>query len=747
MKNALLRKVLPIILVVLAANSCSNQLLRKPASGGLASLTVKVTSATLSKIVARQSGSRDILPDPLSPSDLTYRVELNNGSAPIVRDGLTAGGIVIDGLAVGTWSLTVTGYQTLGQDLFSATTSVDLAAGPNPISLTLDSLVTSGTGHGDLAVTLSWTAGQIDSASAYWVTDNTNLRATPLASGVSAVDISSSGLTISETAIASGTYYLTIDLKKNGVLAATVIECVRIFDNRQSVATFALDGQISQPPAAPTSLTIQSRPIGEIVFIWNDKSNIETGYGFSSDGGSTWTSLPADSTSYTVTSLPSVDTTYEVRASNYFGSSAAISYFFQPRRLFYDANGGTGAPSDTWVYDANGGPLNATASVLLPGGMARPGYIFSAWNTQADGLGTSYNPGDTLLLSATDITLYAQWANTGSISITLNDPATASSLDTLSLGSGAMTLDRGSNETITATATGATYDTYHWTIAGQGTAPALGADGSSSISIGARAGSTELALFKVTLYYGNGGYQYSKSFNLQVVDYTFVTFNFDSLIFGDLNGQDSWVTTQWPTAGTGDMQVSAGTGSDNSQVLSYDLTGSGYGVDASRPLSLGSPIDLSDPTVAYRLIFDMTKNSLGTYVGFGADLNADGKVSRTDYTEHALIFFDSTVLNAAHLYLPSDVLGLNDTTPPISLESTPVGSWLRIEMTLQAGSVTVRAMPLATGIWTTLWSVVNMGINASAADKTNPYFWNMLFIHFEGAGGMVDNVTLERYVP
>jgi uncharacterized repeat protein (TIGR02543 family) len=36
------------------------------------------------------------------------------------------------------------------------------------------------------------------------------------------------------------------------------------------------------------------------------------------------------------------------------------------------------------------------------------GYVFTEWNTQSDGLGTSYQPGDTLTISS-DITLYAIW--------------------------------------------------------------------------------------------------------------------------------------------------------------------------------------------------------------------------------------------------------------------------------------------------------------------------------------------------
>ncbi len=39
----------------------------------------------------------------------------------------------------------------------------------------------------------------------------------------------------------------------------------------------------------------------------------------------------------------------------------------------------------------------------------KTGYTFAGWNTQANGLGTAYSPGDTFTMGAANITLYAQW--------------------------------------------------------------------------------------------------------------------------------------------------------------------------------------------------------------------------------------------------------------------------------------------------------------------------------------------------
>ena len=82
--------------------------------------------------------------------------------------------------------------------------------------------------------------------------------------------------------------------------------------------------------------------------------------------------------------------------------------------LRYDPNGGS--PVD--VYPNNTGftyKKNATAAVWdntrADGSVwfSRAGYIFTGWNTESDGSGTSYSPNSTIVLTNTQTTLYAQW--------------------------------------------------------------------------------------------------------------------------------------------------------------------------------------------------------------------------------------------------------------------------------------------------------------------------------------------------
>jgi uncharacterized repeat protein (TIGR02543 family) len=87
--------------------------------------------------------------------------------------------------------------------------------------------------------------------------------------------------------------------------------------------------------------------------------------------------------------------------------SASLTFIVASYPLTYDANGATGgavpANSGTnWIYDT---------AVTVPdnsGGLTRPGYAFTGWNTAADGSGTGYGVSSTITMRAA-ATLYAQW--------------------------------------------------------------------------------------------------------------------------------------------------------------------------------------------------------------------------------------------------------------------------------------------------------------------------------------------------
>jgi hypothetical protein len=75
--------------------------------------------------------------------------------------------------------------------------------------------------------------------------------------------------------------------------------------------------------------------------------------------------------------------------------------------ITYDGNTETtgNAPADSNNYNSQ-----STVSVLgNTGDLSKIGHTFAGRNTQVDGSGTNYTPGDTFSMPAADMTLYANW--------------------------------------------------------------------------------------------------------------------------------------------------------------------------------------------------------------------------------------------------------------------------------------------------------------------------------------------------
>ena len=72
-------------------------------------------------------------------------------------------------------------------------------------------------------------------------------------------------------------------------------------------------------------------------------------------------------------------------------------------KLTYDANDGEGAINS--ATGAAGESVTVAENVFT-----RNNYTFTGWNTQADGTGTAYNPGDSFTLTDENTVLYAQWS-------------------------------------------------------------------------------------------------------------------------------------------------------------------------------------------------------------------------------------------------------------------------------------------------------------------------------------------------
>ncbi|MCD7947824.1 MAG: S-layer homology domain-containing protein, partial [Oscillospiraceae bacterium] len=78
---------------------------------------------------------------------------------------------------------------------------------------------------------------------------------------------------------------------------------------------------------------------------------------------------------------------------------------YATRSVTYDANGGTGSYQDPAVQQGTVYTVRSNTDTAI----SRTDYVFTGWNTTADGSGTAYQAGATLTLDD-DMTLYAQWS-------------------------------------------------------------------------------------------------------------------------------------------------------------------------------------------------------------------------------------------------------------------------------------------------------------------------------------------------
>jgi uncharacterized repeat protein (TIGR02543 family) len=75
--------------------------------------------------------------------------------------------------------------------------------------------------------------------------------------------------------------------------------------------------------------------------------------------------------------------------------------------VFYNGNGNTGGsnPVDSTAY-SQGSTVIVRGNT---GGLISTGYLFSGWNTLANGNGVNYSPGQTFTIGTSNMTLYAKW--------------------------------------------------------------------------------------------------------------------------------------------------------------------------------------------------------------------------------------------------------------------------------------------------------------------------------------------------
>ena len=125
-------------------------------------------------------------------------------------------------------------------------------------------------------------------------------------------------------------------------------------------------------------------------------------YEYSTDSGSTWTSMsPATTTSpLTINGLPSVISSLYIRAVNSVGASCASNDVYYD--ISFHANGGTGTMSGQSIA------FNASEN-LTSNTFTRTGYTFAGWATTPVGAVGYADAASYTMTDAANVTLYAQW--------------------------------------------------------------------------------------------------------------------------------------------------------------------------------------------------------------------------------------------------------------------------------------------------------------------------------------------------
>lgn len=151
------------------------------------------------------------------------------------------------------------------------------------------------------------------------------------------------------------------------------------------------------------------------------------------------------------------------------GSSANLEEPISTYTIMYNANNGSGAPSNqTKVQN-----VDVTLSTTAP---TRSGYQFAGWNTNANGSGTSYAAG-AVYSENSNVTLYAQWKQVFTITYNANGGSGAPSDQSKVQGD---TITLSTNK---PTKTGNTFTGWNTSSDGSGTSYAVGATYSADSSI------------------------------------------------------------------------------------------------------------------------------------------------------------------------------------------------------------------------------------------------------------------------
>jgi hypothetical protein len=172
----------------------------------------------------------------------------------------------------------------------------------------------------------------------------------------------------------------------------------------------------------------------------------------------------------------------------------------------YDANGATsGTPPATVGHTAT-----STVAVAGQGNLGRYAYVFTGWNSAADGSGTGYAPGSSYLnMPPSEVVLYAQWYFTG-IQITYD-----LGLQGLAFSPSEVSLRKGASTSVSCTdaALAAGASSWVWYLDGQ----VLAGENAATLAIDSSGAQYSIGDHSVGCTLRYGSLNYAGNFKLTIV--------------------------------------------------------------------------------------------------------------------------------------------------------------------------------------------------------------------------------------
>jgi len=238
-----------------------------------------------------------------------------------------------------------------------------------------------------------------------------------------------------------------------------------------------------------------------------------------------------------------------------------------------------------------------------------------------------------------------------------------------------------------------------------------------------------------------------------------VTYDFNDLELGNLNGQDGWTTVVNAGGSPNEMDVAysymGATSYDGTLGVFYGQSGGNYGRTASRESQENFPFDftIGGPV---EIEIDIRTGWWGTLFGFGYDANDNGYLMHTQETiveiEDNEGGFGFHIGGASTNYPAINSFFMPDgSTIPFTYPLDDISGWHRYKIFIDldandgAGSITMFVAEME-GDFVAVSEIsdLNLGMTPGSGDSKDPANWTKIFLHATGGTTGFDNLIINQ---